>query len=72
MILRESSLSQERSITIKPRRSWKDLITCRSKVLKQVATAVGEGANAAFIANEYVQEKRHKRAETKSLGYDQM
>lgn len=43
---------------------------CRSKVLKQVATAVGEGATAAFVANEYIQAQRHKRAETKSLGYD--
>jgi thioredoxin reductase (NADPH) len=45
---------------------------CRSKALKQVATAVGEGATAAFVANEYIQGRRHKRAETKSLGYDQM
>ncbi len=28
---------------------------CRSKVLKQVATAVGEGALAAFNANEYIE-----------------
>jgi thioredoxin reductase (NADPH) len=38
---------------------------CRSKVLKQVATAVGEGATAAFVANEYIQERRHKGAGTK-------
>lgn len=45
---------------------------CRSKVLKQIATAVGEGATTAFVANEYIQERRHKRAETESLGYDQI
>jgi len=44
---------------------------CRSKVLKQIATAVGEGATAAFVANEYIQERRHRRAETESLGYEQ-
>ncbi len=45
---------------------------CRSKVLKQIATAVGEGATTAFVANEYIQERRHKRAETESLGYEQI
>ncbi len=34
---------------------------CRSKVLKQIATAVGEGATAAFVANEYIQGRRYEK-----------
>jgi thioredoxin reductase (NADPH) len=29
---------------------------CRAKTLRQVATAVGEGALAAYIANKYIEE----------------
>ena len=30
---------------------------CRKKLLRQIATAVGDGANAAFAAEKYLEEK---------------
>lgn len=41
------------------RTSWRGMLAagdCRAKVLRQVSTAVGDGATAAFVAQRYVEE----------------